>query len=130
MQNTFAKEERLCQDKLIEQLFREGEKISVPSLRLRWLVVSMKNPYPAQVLLSVPKNIFPKASDRNLLKRRMKESYRKNKQILYESLDQSDHQMIIAFTYSTDRILPMNEIQEKIILLLQRLKHENEKAFR
>jgi len=36
--------------------------------------------------------------------------------------------MILAITYSSREILSTKEIQERIIVILQRLKRENEKA--
>ncbi|MBN1199480.1 MAG: ribonuclease P protein component, partial [Bacteroidales bacterium] len=66
----------------------------------------------------------------NLIRRRIKESYRKHKAILYTSLTSSGMQMALAITYTGREIQPYSVIEEKIILLLQRLKNENEKAVR
>ena len=128
MSETFPKQERLIQRELIRQLFKEGSTTSLPSLRARWLFQELNTSYPAQVLFSVPKAIIPKASERNLLKRRMREAYRKHKFILYDSLVSTRKGMVLAFTYSCSEILSTKEIQEKIIVILQRLKRENEKA--
>jgi len=81
-------------------------------------------------MIAVPKASFHNATDRNLIRRRIRESYRKNRSILYESLNITDKQMVLVVTYTGRKILPYSEIEEKIILLLQRLKNENEKASR
>ena len=128
MSHSFTKQERLTERKLIQQLFKEGSTKSVPSMRLHWLFQELNTPCPVQILFSVPKAIIPKASERNLLKRRMREVYRKHKFILYDSLESSGRNMILAITYSSREILSTKEIQEKIIVILQRLKRENEKA--
>jgi len=97
-------------------------------MHARWLFQKGNTPYPVQVLFSVPKAIIPRASGRNLLKRRMREVYRKHKFILYDYLKSTEKGMILAITYSCSEILSTKEIQEKIILILQRLKRDNEKA--
>ncbi len=83
---------------------------------------------PVKILLSVPKHNLRKATDRNLVRRRMKEAYRKNKEILYTPLNEGGRQMLLCITYNCREILPSNEIRDKIILLLQRLLKENEKV--
>ncbi len=128
MSETFSKKERLIQKKLINLLFKEGSTTTVPSMRARWLFQELNSPYPVQVLFSVPKMIMPEAAGRNLLKRRMREVYRKHKFILYDSLKSTGKEMILVITYSSSEILSTKEIQEKIILILQRLKRDNEKA--
>ena len=128
MSETFPKRERLQQRTLIRQLFNKGSTISFPSMRARWCFQESTTPSPAQVLFSVPKAIIPKATERNLLKRRMRESYRKHKFILYDSLNSTEKGMILVIIYANKEILSMKEIQEKIILILQRLKRDNEKA--
>ncbi|MFH1160430.1 MAG: ribonuclease P protein component [bacterium] len=128
MLETFTKEERLCLKKLISRLFKEGSSSVVPPFRYRWLFVLLENPYPAQLLISVPRTSFSRAVDRNLLKRRIREAYRKQKTVLYDSLNASRRQMIVAITYTGHEILPFPEIQEKIIVILQRLTKEVEKA--
>ena len=128
MSETFPKQERLIKSELIRQLFKEGSTTSIPSMRARWLFQELDTPCPVQVLFSVPKTIIPKAAGRNLLKRRMREVYRKHKFILYDSLKSTNKGMILAIIYSSSEILSTKEIQEKIILILQRLKRDNEKA--
>lgn len=43
--------------------------------------------FPAQVGVSVPKRNFKKAVSRNRIKRLLRESYRKQKQIVYKTID-------------------------------------------
>jgi len=83
---------------------------------------------PVQVLMSVPKYNFKKAVDRNLLKRRMKEAFRLNKQSLCDSLLANQNHLAACFTFTAKEILAFDLIQQKIILILQRLMKENEKV--
>jgi len=128
MKETFSKEERLCRQKQIQQLFATGLSVSASQLIARWLFSSFPATFPVQIMIAVPKASFPKASDRNLIRRRIKEGYRKNKSLLYESLATTGKQMDIVITYTSRKILPYSGIEEKIIVLLQRLKNENENA--
>lgn len=128
MKETFSKKERLCRKGLIQEVFTSGLSVSVSPFKARLLYVTLSSASPAQVLIAVPKASFHEASDRNLIRRRIRESFRKNKFHLYESLNNSGSQMAIVITYTGRKILPYSGIEEKIILLLQRLKSENEKA--
>jgi len=127
MRQTFTKDERLHKKILIEKLFQEGRSFSISPFRITWLSMPMEVKVPVQVLISIPRNSHPKAVNRNLLKRRIREAFRKNKQPFYEFLEGSQKQLLLGILYSAKEILPYSLIQEKIILLLQRLKEENEK---
>jgi ribonuclease P protein component len=81
--------------------------------------------FPAQVLISVPKQNLRKAISRNRIKRRIREAYRMNKGILYEALTERQQQMAFCITYTEKEILPSTLIREKIKLLLQRLRNEH-----
>ena len=55
--------------------------------------------YPVQVAVSVSKKNFKRAVMRNLLKRRMREAYRLNKEILYNVFGK-DEQLAVMFIYA------------------------------
>jgi ribonuclease P protein component len=122
MRQTFSKDERLCRKILIAKLFREGSSFYIHPYRVTFLETDLPGNYPAQLLISVPKQIVRKAVQRNKIKRRIRETYRKNKGILYEGLTEKQKQMAFCITYTSKEILPSGLMQEKIILLLQRLR--------
>jgi ribonuclease P protein component len=70
-----------------------------------------------RVLFSVSKRHFKKATDRNLLKRRIRESYRLNK----NRLSTSGNSLHLGFIYSAKEIRDFHFIEEKLILGLERL---------
>lgn len=119
---TFSKDERLHSRSLIEKVAGEGSSFLVHPFKVIWLdTESLESKYPAQVLMSVPKKKFPRAVDRNRIKRLMREAYRKNKHLLYKALDEKNKKRAVMLIY-IDKVLPEYKlIEEKIILILQRL---------
>ena len=128
MRQTFRKDERLCKKILIANLFNQGKSFTVYPFRITWLITELPSDYPAQLLISVPKSSVRKAFARNTIKRRMRESYRKNKYILYEYLSEKQVKIALSITYTQKEILPYHLLQEKIIVLLQRLREDHAKS--
>jgi ribonuclease P protein component len=128
MKQTFTKDERLCKKILIAKLFREGNSFFVHPFRVTFLETVIPENVPAQVMISVPKQNLRKAVERNKIKRRMRESYRISKELLYEGLSERQQQIVFCITYTSKEILPSSLIREKIILLLHRLRKEHAQA--
>lgn len=126
---TFSKEERLHSKKKIDLLFAEGESFNLYPIRVIWRFLDSQNKeFPVEVLISVSKRKINKAVDRNLLKRRIKEAYRKNKPEFHTFLSNQSINCNLAFVYVASDIMLYNEIEQKIILILQRLQTEYEKS--
>ena len=87
MKYTLGKEERLKSKKLIERLYEERSSVKAFPLRMIFLQTEHTSDFPAQVGVSVPKRNFKLAVDRNRIKRLMRESYRLQKEIVYDNLD-------------------------------------------
>lgn len=118
---SLKKHERLKSRKAIERVFRDGEKGFEYPLLIRWKKDAVPTGYPAQVLVSVSKKNFRKASDRLRIKRLMREAYRKNKLPLYDQLEKNQEQLLIAIVFTGKKMPSYKDIEEKIIILLQRL---------
>ncbi len=88
MKHTLGKEERLKSKKLIEKLYEERNSVKAYPLRMIFLQTDHTSEFPAQVGVSVPKRNFKLAVDRNRIKRLMRESYRLQKEIVYNNLEQ------------------------------------------
>jgi len=128
MSLTFIKNERLHEFRLIRKLFSEGKNFSVPPLRVIWMKSDPANEPLHQVMISVPKAIHRNSTHRNTIKRRIREAYRLNKPMLYDSLPEDANPIVFCITYTSKEILSYRAIQDKIILLLRRLKEECEKS--
>ena len=87
MRNTLGKQERLKSKKLIEKLYAEGDSVKNFPLRMMYVQTVHTSEFLCQVGVSVAKRNYKLAVDRNRLKRLMRETYRLQKQIVYNNLD-------------------------------------------
>lgn len=132
---TLRKGEKLRHRSLVESLFKEGESIYEFPLRLTWRAIGRESleksfrdniPHrigPIQMLITVPKKKRRHAVDRVLMRRRIREAYRLNRND-YLSRIASDPELgtlSMAFIYLHDRNLPYATIERKILLLLKKL---------
>jgi ribonuclease P protein component len=96
---TFSKSERLCSKKAIEALFENGKSFHCAPFLIVWSHSNTDIPFPAQVAFSVPKREFKLAVTRNLIKRRIREAYRKNKFALYDFLNSRNRKIVFIMIY-------------------------------
>jgi ribonuclease P protein component len=120
----FPKQERLSSKKTIEELFSKGSSVFVYPFRVLYLPKSAATPshltYP-QVLFSVSKKHFKKAVDRNLIKRRMREAYRLNKNNLLQSMPSEAIPASVAIVYVAKEKIEFTVLQKKLKSVWQRL---------
>lgn len=116
--HTFSKEERLCSKRLIALLFSKGSSFNVYPLRFVYHTPPDMPPGLPQVLISVSKRYFKRATDRNRLKRQIREAYRLNKQALYQNTGQSPR--LLGILYIGKEKKSFDTIQKKLISGLER----------
>lgn len=116
---SFSKEERLCGKKSISRLLAEGTKYFQPSFSVKWMELEVMEQPPIQLLVIVPKRYFKKAVDRNKIKRFIRESFRKNKEILSAPLIEKNKNIALMLLYNSRKIESCPEVESKIRLILQ-----------
>jgi len=83
---TFHKSERLRSKKTITALFENGNIFYSSLFKVVWQLNPVLHFYPAEVAFSIAKRGFRHAVTRNLIRRRLREAYRRDKHILYDFL--------------------------------------------
>lgn len=118
---TFDKSERLCSTKIISGLFEEGKIFHTSLFKVVWGESPVQLPFAAQVTFSVSKRGFRLAVTRNLLKRRMRETYRKNKKFLYEKLTSENIQIVLVVILKGNTVADYQTIEKSMKDLINRL---------
>ncbi len=118
---TFEKSERLCSTKLITGLFENGNIFYTSLFKVVWSKSPVTLHFPAQVAFSVSKRGFRLAVTRNLLKRRMREAWRKNKFLLYDSLASEKSQIVLIIIMTANSIPDYHTIENSVKKIISRL---------
>lgn len=117
MNFTYPKNERLKSKTTIGSLFSNGKSVSKYPLRLVYRQAEENSEEQTKIGVSVSKKYFKKAVDRNYFKRVLRETYRLNKHLLLDNLDQP--YSIMLFYQTKDR-LSYEEINTKMIQLFEK----------
>ena len=117
MAATLSKSERLCGKKAIAGLMEHGKGGVVGCLRYKYLKTGEAEV--SRILVSVPKRHFKRAVKRNLLKRRIRESYRLQKDLLPVTVD-------LAFLYVDREVRTFEEIFAAMTEILQAVASKTE----
>lgn len=128
IKQTFKKTERLCSKKTIERLFEKGSTETKTSylfpFKVFYLFDSTQTPEQLpQVLFTISKRNFKRAVDRNLLRRRCREAYRKNKHLFFES-PEAHPPTSIAFVLIAKEKVEYEVIERSMKRLIVRLSKE------
>jgi ribonuclease P protein component len=115
---SLKKHEILRSKKEIQELFDHGSSFFLYPFKIHH--TPLDNSENTRVLFSVSKRNFKKAPDRNLLRRRMREAYRLNKNILVSNLKEP-FSLSIALVYISKSKLPFSEIENKLKQVFVRL---------
>ncbi len=128
MKQSFKKAEKLKSKKQIEQLFLKGNQAFLYPFKILWLFSKHTSEERSKILVGASRKSLKKATDRNKMKRRIREAYRKNKTALIESLKRSGNHCNIGIIHVGKEISAFKETEKKIIELLDRLIQDNEKS--
>ena len=118
---SFPKKERLCGRTAISQLLGKGRYGTVPGMS--FLYIKDTGLDHARLLVSVPKKTFKRAVKRNLYKRRIRESWRKQKQMLSEGTG-----IDIMIKYASKELLTYEEVYTAIGQIIEKVNRQIAKS--
>lgn len=113
---TLTKSERLCGAVTVAGLFEHGKGVTAGCLRCKYMVREGSSEELSRIVVSVPKRNFKRAVKRNLLKRRIRESYRRQKALLGPGVD-------VLFIYTLREVLPSEVIYADMTTALTAIAH-------
>ncbi|WP_163409383.1 ribonuclease P protein component [Flavobacterium ajazii] len=117
MNFAYPKNERLKSKTTIGLLFSEGKSVSKYPLRLVYCQADENSEEKIKIGVSVSKKYFKKAVDRNYFKRVLRETYRLNKHLLWDNVQQP---YSLMFFYQTKDRLTYEEINTKTVQLFEK----------
>lgn len=104
-------------------MFDTGRSVYAPPLRMIFQITE-EGTCPVSVAVGVPKRLFKRAVDRNLLKRRIREAYRLNKYSLHDQLLRSDQKLHLLIQYTQKEIADFRSIEKGILQGFEKLGQE------
>ncbi len=118
----FSKKERLKSQNKIQQLFEKGNQFNHFPFRIIWQFEKQFNPeLCAQIGISVSKRKIKKAVERNRIKRKIKEIYRKNKVLIYNSLNEFKQSIYFMVIYNSTEDLNYAEMEKELLKALHKM---------
>ena len=120
--NTLPKSERLKGKAAVSALMSKGRWGLAKSLKYCYLLRDEDGEEPSsnRILVSVPKKLFKRAVKRNLLKRRLREAYRTQKDLLPPC--GAD----LMFIYNCTEELPFASVRDQVATVLRKIGDERQ----
>ena len=115
----FRKADKLKSRKTIDEIFSKGNSFSNFPFKVIWLPKNKEASL--QVAVGVSSRNFKKATDRNRIKRLMRESYRLQKEKLQLHLQEQNLQLSVFILYVGKELPEYNHVFEKIGSIINRL---------
>ncbi|MBU0489042.1 MAG: ribonuclease P protein component [Bacteroidetes bacterium] len=126
---TFKKSERLCGTKQFAELFASGRSFVVFPYRIVFLEKEADNNPAVLFAVSIPRRRMKRAVDRNKLKRRTREVWRKNKADLIDHFTKHHKKCYVAFIYLENDLVSYQVAERKIKDAINRLIKETSEYF-
>ena len=120
MDARLPKTERLSGATAVAALLEHGKHFQAGCLRCKYLPRTGEGP--SRIVVSVPKRSFKRAVKRNLLKRRIRESYRRQKSLLTGTWD-------LLIVYTSREVLPYETIFADMTEMLCKMESADNKRF-
>lgn len=120
MDARLPKTERLSGATAVAALLEHGKHFQAGCLRCKYMPRADEGP--SRIVVSVPKRSFKRAVKRNLLKRRIRESYRRQKSLLTGTWD-------LLIVYTSREVLPYEAIFADMTEMLCKMERADNKRF-
>lgn len=117
---SYQRTEKLKSRKTLDEIFSVGKSFSVFPLKLFYLLPAA-DAKPVKAGVGVSARNFPKAVDRNRIKRLLRETYRLQKTSLYNSLVQKQKSVAVFLLYTGKEMPDYQLLDEKMKTVLTKL---------
>ena len=118
---TLKKDERLCSQKIIGEMFTTGESFLSYPLKVVFQKTDSTQAYPVQAAFTVSKRNFKRAVKRNLFKRCMREAFRLNKTSFYDELAAIELHIAVMFVFIGKDMIEFPVIEKAMISAFKKL---------
>lgn len=118
---SYSRNEKLKKQKLIDQLFQKRKSVNAFPVKAFFAFPEEEQDICLKAGVGTSKRNFKKAVHRNRVKRLLREAWRLNKPELQKVLNDNKQQMIIFLHYSDKELPSLEQVQEKVQLLIQKL---------
>lgn len=122
-ENSFGKAYKLCSHTAINELFTKGEMIKIYPFRLNYIKTELnsleENPF--KIVINVPKRNFKLATNRNRIKRILKEVVRNNKNLIESVLKKEKIHLNLFLNYQDRTEIKREILEKKYHLLIENL---------
>lgn len=115
----FSKTQRVFLKQDVAFLFGHGQTFLVFPYKIV-LAEKEKSDFPLKILISVPKNKFKHAVDRNKIKRRTREAFRLNSKMI-EKLFSSEKSYFAGMIYIHDKLLDYEIVEKSMQKILKKI---------
>jgi ribonuclease P protein component len=121
---TLGRNERLKSRKQIEQLFKEGRKISIFPLHVYYQFTDLTtkdSELSTQFGVGVSSRSFKRAVDRNRIKRLIRESYRLQKPKFSDVIKRYNQRLNVFIIYTGKELPDYKFVYDKVAIALQKI---------
>jgi ribonuclease P protein component len=125
---SYNKQEKLKSRKLLEQVFATGRSFSIAPIKVLYLRPGEPLDFAIKAGMGVGTRYFKKATDRNRVKRLLREAYRLNKAPLHQWSGRHNAQLAVFFLYTAKTLPGQQLIADSMNNAIQRLAELLEKS--